>query len=203
MVRHWGMWNGLIDSPCHPLTNSPNPCRSTFPPLTITPTRLPVIERYFREQATQDVRRRVTACIVAVGAKALSVAGYYTLAAASVPLPDIPATLAKKLHRYPSEPVAHFGRSAVASDIQGRRLGGMGRNFLVDGGQRIKNHRPQRANYTCVHAMGKRKLGSKGYKISVNASATLATAAWLSSTVHPACRSKVPKLTVNGIYPRL
>ena len=84
----------------------------------------PALDRYFREQATQDVRRRATACFVAVDIKTLCVAGYYTLAASSVPLPDIPAALAKKLPRYPSVPVARLGRLAVASAFQGRRLGG-------------------------------------------------------------------------------
>ena len=44
------------------------------------------LDRYFREQITQDVRRRIAACFVAL-TKKQSIAGYYTLASASVP-PD-------------------------------------------------------------------------------------------------------------------
>ena len=40
------------------------------------------------------------------------VAGYYTLAAAGIPLADMPPDLAKKLPRYPSVPVAWLGRLA-------------------------------------------------------------------------------------------
>ena len=43
------------------------------------------LDRYFREQATQDVRRRVTACYVALEAAGAEVAGYYTLAAGGIP----------------------------------------------------------------------------------------------------------------------
>jgi ribosomal protein S18 acetylase RimI-like enzyme len=81
------------------------------------------LDRYFREQATQDVRRRATACYVAVDAATSRVAGYYTLAAAGVSLVDLPKTLAKRLPRYPSVPVARLGRLAVDQAYRGRKLG--------------------------------------------------------------------------------
>ena len=81
------------------------------------------LDRYLREQVTQDVRRRVTACYVAVEASEPKVAGYYTLAAAGVPLPDMPQSLAKRLPRYPSVPVARLGRLAVDQAYRGRKLG--------------------------------------------------------------------------------
>ena len=81
------------------------------------------LDRYFREQVTQDVRRRVTACFVAVEESSSKIAGYYTLAAAGVPLPDTPASQAKRLPRYPSVPVARMGRLAVDQAYRGRKLG--------------------------------------------------------------------------------
>lgn len=81
------------------------------------------LDRYFQEQASQDARRRTSACYVAVDTESGSIAGYYTLAAAGVPLTDIPVTMAKKLPRYPSVPVARLGRLAVATRFQGRQLG--------------------------------------------------------------------------------
>ena len=81
------------------------------------------LDRYFREQVTQDVRRRATTCYVAVDAAALRVAGYYTLAAAGVPLGEMPEVLAKRLPRYPSVPVARLGRLAVDEAYRGRQLG--------------------------------------------------------------------------------
>ena len=82
------------------------------------------LDRYFRRQVTQDVRRRVTACYVAVEVSSGSVAGYYTLAATGIPLADMPAELAKRLPRYPSVPVARLGRLAVGHAYRGRKLGG-------------------------------------------------------------------------------
>ncbi len=82
-----------------------------------------LLDRYFREQASQDVKRRATACYVAVEASTARVAGYYTLAAAGVALVDLPEALIKRLPRYPSVPVARVGRLAVAIDYRGRKLG--------------------------------------------------------------------------------
>jgi hypothetical protein len=47
------------------------------------------LDRYLREQAAQDIRRRVTACYVATEAGA-TIAGYYTLSAGGVLLSDLP-----------------------------------------------------------------------------------------------------------------
>lgn len=46
------------------------------------------LDRYFREQATQDIRRRVSACYVVIDVATSTIAGYYTLAAGGVPLID-------------------------------------------------------------------------------------------------------------------
>ena len=50
-------------------------------------------------------------------------AGYYTLSAAGVFLADMPASLVKRLPRYPSVPVARMGRLAVGLAYRGRKLG--------------------------------------------------------------------------------
>jgi GNAT superfamily N-acetyltransferase len=82
------------------------------------------LDRYFLEQVSQDVRRRATACYVALEAATDKVAGYYTLAAGGIPLADMPGPIIKRLPRYPSVPVARLGRLAVDLGYQGRRLGG-------------------------------------------------------------------------------
>jgi hypothetical protein len=46
------------------------------------------LDRYFHELATQDIRRRVSNCFVALD-DAGSVAAYYTFAATSLPLGDV------------------------------------------------------------------------------------------------------------------
>ena len=82
------------------------------------------LDRYLAQQATQDVRRRASACYVAVESSSGRVAGYYTLAAGGVPLTDLPEALVKRLPRYPSVPVARVGRLAVDRAFHGQKLGG-------------------------------------------------------------------------------
>ena len=80
-------------------------------------------DRYFKQQASQDVRRRATACYVLRDIASDAVAGYYTLAAGSILLSAMPQRLAKKLPRYPDVPVARVGRLAVDLNFRGRKLG--------------------------------------------------------------------------------
>ena len=80
------------------------------------------LDRYFKTQVTQDIRRHVANCFVAVNSWG-QVAGYYTLAASSVLLADLPQALAKKLPRYPTVPVGRMGRLAVTQSSQQKGLG--------------------------------------------------------------------------------
>lgn len=81
------------------------------------------LNRYLREQVAQDVRRRVAACFVAL-ADGQRIAGYYTLASASLLLADLPASTGKKLPRYPTVPAVRMGRLAVDRAFKGQGLGG-------------------------------------------------------------------------------
>ena len=81
------------------------------------------LNRYLREQVTQDIRRRVAACFVAL-ADGPRIAGYYTLASASLLLSDLPAAIGKKLPRYPTVPAVRMGRLAVDQRFKGQGLGG-------------------------------------------------------------------------------
>jgi ribosomal protein S18 acetylase RimI-like enzyme len=81
------------------------------------------LNRYLREQASQDVRRRVAACFVALTDEN-RIAGYYTLASASLLLSALPASTGKKLPRYPTVPAVRMGRLAVDQAFKGQGLGG-------------------------------------------------------------------------------
>ncbi|MHB8493287.1 MAG: GNAT family N-acetyltransferase [Casimicrobiaceae bacterium] len=81
------------------------------------------LDRYFRERVTQDIRRRLTSCFVAVDDGGRT-AGFYTLAAASVVLGDLPQPIAAKLPRYPTVPAVRMGRLAVDRGGRGTGLGG-------------------------------------------------------------------------------
>lgn len=81
------------------------------------------LNRYLQEQVSQDIRRRVAACFVAL-AEGQRIAGYYTLASASLLLADLPPSTGKKLPRYPTVPAVRMGRLAVDRAFKGQGLGG-------------------------------------------------------------------------------
>jgi GNAT superfamily N-acetyltransferase len=82
------------------------------------------LDRYLRDQASQDIKRRLATCFVAIDIDSNAIAGFYTLNAASIALTDLAAEIAKKLPRYPVIPAALLGRLAVAQEYQGKGLGG-------------------------------------------------------------------------------
>ena len=80
------------------------------------------LDRYFREQVTQDIKRRLSNCFVALDDFG-AIAGYYTLAATSLPLTELPPEQAKRLPRYALLPAGLIGRLAVDRRFRGQRLG--------------------------------------------------------------------------------
>jgi ribosomal protein S18 acetylase RimI-like enzyme len=87
------------------------------------------LDRYLRAQATQDVAKRVAAAFVLTEPPAPPVLGFYTLAAASVLLRDLPTATAKRLPKYPYVPATLLGRLAVDQRTRGR---GYGELLLLD-----------------------------------------------------------------------
>lgn len=87
------------------------------------------LDVYLRNQASQDVRRKVASCFVATTPDNC-VVGYYTLASTSLPLSGLPMDTQKKLPRYPLIPAVRMGRLAVDQGYKGRSLGAM---LLADG----------------------------------------------------------------------
>ncbi len=81
------------------------------------------LDRYFRQQASQDIRRRITNCFVITEVATDVVAGYYTLAATNLRLSELPTSLTARLPHYPTIPASLLGRLAVAVSFQGRKLG--------------------------------------------------------------------------------
>ena len=90
---------------------------------------VPALDRYLREQASQDMRRRAASCYVAIDNVTNTLAGYYTLSAACIPLNELPVQITKGLPRYPSVPVALLGRLAVDVTFRGS---GLGATLLAD-----------------------------------------------------------------------
>ena len=92
------------------------------------------LDRYLRQQASQDVRRLLASCFVAVEATNQDVAGYYTLAATSILAADLPMDFLARLPRYPVLPAALVGRLAIDGRFQRRGLGGA---LLADAALRV------------------------------------------------------------------
>ncbi len=82
----------------------------------------PELDRYIRQFATQDMRRDVARVFVALDPGDTTVAGYYSLSAASFRRDDLPPDQAKRLPRYPV-PAVLLGRLAVDEARKGRGLG--------------------------------------------------------------------------------
>lgn len=97
-----------------------------------------VLDRYIRELATQDIRRQISNCFVACDA-AGAIAAYYTFAAASFPMPDLPPEDAKRLPRYALLPAGLIGRLAVDQRFRGRRLGNA---LVIDAARRAAGADP-------------------------------------------------------------
>lgn len=91
------------------------------------------LDRYFHTQVSQDIRRRVTTCYVAIHSTTDTLAGYYTLSAADILVTDVPEDMTKRLPRYPTIPAARLGRLAVDKQFRGMGLGGA---LLFDAVQR-------------------------------------------------------------------
>jgi ribosomal protein S18 acetylase RimI-like enzyme len=92
----------------------------------------PILDSYLQRQASQDIRRRVAQVFVAVCGGG-SIAGYYSLSAASFQKDELPPALAKRLPHYPV-PAAVLGRLAIDRAQQGRGLGEM---LLLDAIRRV------------------------------------------------------------------
>lgn len=106
----------------------------------------PALDLYLKRQAFQDIRRRVTQVFVALGDKPATIAGYYSLSAASFEKGELPPDLAKRLPHYPV-PAAILGRLAVDHAYRGR---GLGEALLVDASRRVVRASAALAVYAIV-----------------------------------------------------
>lgn len=87
------------------------------------------LDRYFRQQAGQDQRRRVAVCYVLIDPREDRVAGFYTLSAYAVVAEGLPPEHRKRLPKYGLIPCTLLGRLAVDRRYRGR---GVGSHLLID-----------------------------------------------------------------------
>ncbi len=84
------------------------------------------LNRYLREQASQDIKKRVAAVYV-LTADGKTIAGYFTLSQYAIDPGDLPTEVAKKLRapKYERLPATLLGRLARSQEFRGMGVGGM------------------------------------------------------------------------------
>jgi len=88
-----------------------------------------LLNRYIKQQASQDIRKKLSVCFVLVD-KSKNVKGYYTLSNSSIPQADILEKFSKKLpNSYVNIPVTLLGRLAIDKSVARQ---GFGEYLLMD-----------------------------------------------------------------------
>src|SRR5580658_8808526 len=88
------------------------------------------LDRYLKEQATQDLRRGCATPFVLLPAGSQNaIVGYYTLSSYGIDMGELPPGVAGKLPRYPLIPATLLGRLAVDERHHGE---GIGEFLLMD-----------------------------------------------------------------------
>jgi predicted GNAT family N-acyltransferase len=84
------------------------------------------LDRYIREQASQDVKRGLTSVFVITAKDApKQILAYYTLSSRELKLDQLPEEIAKKAGKYGHVGVTLLGRMAVAEKSKGTGLGAL------------------------------------------------------------------------------
>lgn len=89
-----------------------------------------ILDNYIKQQAGQDVKRKLSACFVCIDDETKSVKAYYTLSNSSIPLDLVPEEFKKNLPpSYISIPTTLLGRLAIDLKYQNQ---GLGKMLLID-----------------------------------------------------------------------
>ena len=89
-----------------------------------------LLNNYLKNQAGQDIKRKLSACFVLSEKETNNIKGYYTLSNNSIPLSSFPEYIQKKLPKsYVSIPATLLGRLAIDTKFQGK---GIGKIILID-----------------------------------------------------------------------
>lgn len=88
------------------------------------------LDYYLKNQASQDIKRKLSACFVLPDMECNLIKGYYTLSSASIPLELLPGPLREKLPKsYKSIPATLLARLAINLPYQNQ---GIGKLLLLD-----------------------------------------------------------------------
>ncbi len=89
-----------------------------------------LLNSYLKNQAGQDVKRKLSACFILIENNTGFIQGYYTLSNNSISLSSFSEQIQKKLPKsYTSIPTTLLGRLAIDKKFQGQ---GIGKILLID-----------------------------------------------------------------------
>jgi GNAT superfamily N-acetyltransferase len=89
-----------------------------------------MLDTYLKTQASQDIRRKLSACFVSLNEETGLIQGYYTLSNNSIPLNIVPDSFKNQLpDSYHTIPTTLLGRLAVDKRFKGM---GVGKMLLID-----------------------------------------------------------------------
>ena len=89
-----------------------------------------LLNNYLKNQAGQDIKRKLSACFVLAENETDCIQGYYTLSNNSIPLSRFPEPLKRKLPQSnESIPTTLLGRLAIDINFKGK---GLGKILLID-----------------------------------------------------------------------
>lgn len=87
------------------------------------------LDKYIRQQASQDLKKRVASVFVLIDDSNTNIIGYYTLSAYTIEITEMSEKFTKHLPRYPLLPATLLGRLAVDNNYQGKNFGKL---ILID-----------------------------------------------------------------------
>ena len=107
-----------------------------------------LLNNYLRNQAGQDVKRKLSACYVLANGETKSVIGYYTLSNYGIPISSFSTQIRKRLPgTYTTIPTTLLGRLAIDKSRQGE---GLGKILLIDALKRSWENSQIVASYAVV-----------------------------------------------------
>ena len=107
-----------------------------------------LLNNYLRNQAGQDVKRKLSACYVLAHSEIKSVIGYYTLSNYGIPISSFSTQIRKRLPgTYTTIPTTLLGRLAIDKSRQGE---GLGKILLIDALKRSWENSQIVASYAVV-----------------------------------------------------
>jgi predicted GNAT family N-acyltransferase len=105
------------------------------------------LDNYIRNQASQDLKKKIATVFVLIDSPNTDVIAYYTLSSYTIDIDNLDEAGAKGIPRYPLLPATLLGRLAVDNTFQG---GGMGKVVLIDAFKRALDATAQVASLAIV-----------------------------------------------------